>query len=338
MFKAGKCVTALVLCMFAFGIIMSGCGSDTGKKGATDPGKQKQIVLKLGHEMPEDHPYQYGAVKFAEKVAKKTNNAIKIEIFPNGSLGKQAQLVEGVSMGTVDLCEAVTVIFEKYEPTMGVLAMPYLFRNWDHVYKVVDGPIGDELNKKLEPKGIKILAYFENGVININSRKPLKTLGDMKGIKLRVQPGPSYVELGKILGCVVTPMAYGEIYAALQMGTIDAQLQQVNNMRANKHYEVAKYYLITNTSYFLEPLAMSNDVFKRLSPAHQKALVEAAKEAAVEQREYTHQTVKKDLDFMVKQGLEVTEANQKEWQQTLAPILDKFPKWVDLIKRIQAVQ
>lgn len=308
------------------------------EKGNDVSTEDKQITLRLGHEMPEDHPYQYGAVRFAELVAQKTDNKVKIEVFPNGTLGTQAQLVEGVSMGTIDLAEAVTIILEKYAPRLGVFTLPYMFRDWEHVYKTVDGPMGDRFSEMVEPKGIKILAYFQNGVTHINSRAPINSVKDVKGLKLRVQSGPSFVETGKALEAVVTPMPYSEIYAALQMGTIDAQIQQANNMRANKHYEVAKHFILNNMCFMVEPLMISKDVYDRLPEDIQKALVKAAKEAAVEQREYAEQMAQEDLEYMKQQGLEVVEADIEEWKKVLLPVYDEFPEWQNLIDEIQAVK
>lgn len=343
MSKRVKFTALICLCIFVLGIALTGCSSAPSNKPADKPAdkpaEKKEIVLKLGHEMPEDHPYQFGALKFAELVDKKTNGEVKVQVFPNGTLGKQAQLADGVSMGTIDMAEAVTIILEKYNSQYGVWTVPYLFRDWDHVWKVADGPVGEKLSKLVEPKGIKVLAYFQNGITSINSRMPIKTPADMKGIKLRVQQGPSFVEAGNILKSVVTPLAYGEIYAAMQMGTIDAQIQQINNMRSNKHYEVAKYYCDNQMYYLLEPLMISTMVYNKLSPEHQKALVEAAKEAAVEQRKFAEQKVKEDEEFMVKNGgLQIYKPNIDEWKKAVEPAYEKFADWKELIEEIQNVK
>ncbi|MDR0578288.1 MAG: TRAP transporter substrate-binding protein [Candidatus Accumulibacter sp.] len=301
--------------------------------------EKKPILLRLGHEMPENHPYHEGAKKFAEILARKTGNGIAVQIFPNGTLGKQAQLVDGLGMGTIDLALTNTVVLEKYEPRMGVLVMPYVIRDWDHVYKVVDGEIGKELNKGLEKKDIVVLAYHEIGHTNIHSVKPIKSPSDVKGIKLRIQPGPSYVEVAKALGAIVVPTAFGEVYAALQLGTIDAQVQSASNIRQSKFYEVGKHYIINDLGFFLEPLSMSKMVYDRMTPEHQKALREAAYESALWQRPYARGKQNEDLAFLEKNhGLVVTKADVSEWRAIIEPIHDKFPQWRDLIVKVKAIK
>ena len=299
---------------------------------------QKSILLRLGHEMPENHPYHAGAMKFAEILEKNTNGEMKIQIYPNGTLGKQAQLVEGLTMGTVDLALTNTPVLEKYEPLLAVLVMPYVVRDWDHLYRVVDGEIGAELNARLEKKGITVLAYHEIGVNNLSSIKPIKTPADVKGLKLRVVPGPCFVEVGKALGSVVVSMAFSEVYTALQLGTIDVQTQSSSNILRSKHYEVAKYYIFNYLGLFLEPLSMSKMVFDKMSPEHQKALKDAAYESALWQRPYARENQKNDLAILEeKHGLIVTRPNLDEWRAAIEPVHSKFPEWQELINRIKAM-
>jgi tripartite ATP-independent transporter DctP family solute receptor len=307
--------------------------------GAACEAAEKKVLLRLGHEMPENHPYHAGAMKFAEILAQKTDNAIAVQIYPNGTLGKQAQLVESLSMGTLDLSLTNSVVLEKYESLMSVLVMPYVIRGWDHVYKVVDGEIGKELNAGLEKQGIMVLAWHEIGHTDINSIKKIEHPGDVKGLKLRVQPGPSYVEVGKILGAVVATTAFSEVYTALQLGTIDAQVQSASNIRLSKHYEVAKYFVVNELGFFLEPLSMSKMVFDRMTPEHQKALKEAAYESALWQRPYARGKQDEDLEYLQKEcGLIVIRPDIDEWCAAIEPIHEMFPKWTPLIKRIKAIQ
>jgi len=314
-------------------------GCQSGNRKQDSKAEEKQIVLRLGHEMPEDHPYHIGAEKFAELVFQKTNGQVKVNIYPNGTLGKQSEMVESVAMGTLDLAEVVTIVLESVEPKIGVLTVPYLFRDWDHTYKVVDGEIGKEMSKLLEPKGIKILAYFQNGLCHISSRVPIYGPNDVKGLKLRVQQGPTFVEAGKALGAVVTPMSYSEVYSALQLGTIDAQIaQQINNIRANKHYEVAPYLTLNAMYYLLEPLLMSTKVYNSLPEDIQKAIDEAALEAAVYQRKVAQAKVEEDTKYCIEQGLQLIETDVNEWRKVVEPVYEKFADWKDLIEKIRAIQ
>lgn len=303
---------------------------------------KKKTVLRLGHEMPENHPYHAGALKFAEILGQKTHGDIAVQIYPNGTIGKQSQLVESMAMGTVDLALTNTVVMERYLPVMAVLVMPYVIRGWDHLYKVVDGAIGAELNALLEAKGVTILSYHETGTTNINSNRPITKPADIKGVKTRVFYGPSYAEVGKALGCVVSTMSFSEVYTALQLGTIDAQFMSGSNILLSKFYEVAKYYIINELGFFLEPLSMSKQVFDKMTPEHQKAIKEAAWESAVWQRPYARDEQAKDLATLEsKRGLIVyrpTDTEKAEWAKIIEPVYAEFPEWLPMINKIRAIQ
>lgn len=327
-----KCFGVVVTLLLAITFMMPVQADAAGKK----------ILLRLGHEMPEGHPYHVGALKFGEILSQKTNGEITLQVFPNGTIGKQSQLVEAMSMGTVDLALTNSVVLERYAPLMAVLVMPYVIRDWDHLYKVVDGEIGAELNKMLEAKGVTVLAWHETGTTNINSNKPIIKPSDIKGVKTRVFIGPSYAEVGKALGCVIATMAYSEVYTGLQLGTIDAQFMSGSNVLLSKFFEVAKYYNINELGFFLEPLSMSTMVLDRMSPVHQKAIKEAAWESALWQRPYARAEQAKDLDTLEKKcGLIVhrpTLEEKAEWAKVIEPVYEKFPDWLPMINRIRAVK
>jgi tripartite ATP-independent transporter DctP family solute receptor len=299
---------------------------------------EEQITLRLGHEFPDNHPYHKGGLKFGELLAQKTNNAIKVQIFPNGTIGKQAQLIESLVMGTLDLSLTNNVVLEKLVPLISVLSMPYVYRDWEHLYHVVDGEIGAEFNKMLEQKGVTVLSFFKIGDVIIHSTKLIKTPDDVRGLKMRVMPGPSMIEVGKILGAVTTPTAVSEVYTALQLGTIDAQLQSISNVLSLKHNEVGKYLISNQIAMFLEPLSMSMRSYNRLTPAQQKACREAAYEAAVWQRELMTKTEIEALDTLEKSGVTITRPDLNEWRTRLQPMYDRFPDWLPMIKRIQAMK
>ena len=306
--------------------------------GNCEAAAPKQITLQLGHEFPDNHPYHLGAVKFAEVLAQKTNNEIVVQIFPNGTLGKQAQLIDALAMGTMDFSLTNTIVLEPLESQVSVLSLPYVMRDWDHLFKVVDGEIGEELNRMLEKKGVTVLAYFKVGEVIINSTKLIKTPDDVSGMKLRVMPGPSMVEVGRVLNAIVTPTAYGEVYTALQLGTIDAQLQSISNAYFGKHQEVAKYMVRSNLSLFLEPLSMSMRTYNRLTPDQRKACKEAAYEAALMQRVMMTQTEQDIIGLLLKEGITITNGDIDQWRARIEPIYAKFPNWLPLIEKVRAVK
>lgn len=339
MFK--KALVMLLVLVFCISIIGVGCSSkESGEKPAGQPAEKKveKVTLRLGHEMPEDHPYHLGALKFGEILAQKTNGKYEVVVYPNAQLGTQKQMAEMVATNQLDLCLTWQGILEAFDPNTGVVSLPFIFRDWDHVYKVVDGPVGQELFKGVEAKGIKVLTNFNNGLYNIVSRVKIEKPEDVKGIKLRVQPSKVFTDTGEMMGAVVTPLAFSEVYTALQMGAIDAQIQGPINVRKSKHYEVAKFTCENQINFLLEPLMMSMKKFGELPAEDQKAIMEAAKEAADWQREDAEKADGVDSQFLKDNGMQYIKTDIEAWRKATAPIYDKYSQWKDMVAKIQAVQ
>ena len=298
-------------------------------------------TFQLAHEMSAGHPYDLGAHKFDELLREKTGGKAKVEVFPSGQLGTQKDTAEACAMGGLDFAMAMTSILEKYDPRFEAISLPFVFRDWDHVFKTVDGEVGEKLNSFIKPKGIVIVAYFLNGDLHLTSRVPIKGPADMKGIKLRVQQAKTMIEFGNALGSVVSPMPYGEIFTALQLGTIDAECQNLNNVLFDKHYEVAKFINESTPFYYLEPLLMSRDVLESLPEDIQKAVFEAAREAAEWQRQFYLDNVNKEFIPQLKaHGVTVTPSRQEVWKEALdkAGYYDLFKEHQELIDAIVAVR
>jgi len=293
--------------------------------------------LRIAHEMPENHPYHQGCLKFGEILQENTDGRIGVTVYPNGQLGKQKQLAEMVAANQLDVCLTWQGILEGYEPNTGVICLPFIFENWEHTWKVVDGEIGQKVLKPLEKKGIKVITVFNNGLYNIVSRVPIENPEDMEGVKLRVQPSAVFVETGEMLGAVVTPMAFGEVYSALQLGAVDAEIQGPINVRKSKHYEVADYTCANNMAYLLEPVLMSAERFYSFSEADQKMIMEAAHEAAVWQRTVAEKADVEDTKFLKEQGMNYTYPDRELWKAAIMPMYDKHPEWKETIERIRAI-
>jgi len=324
-----KSIVMLVLAVF---VVLSGVIPSWGADTQT---------FKLALEMSVGHPYYLGAAKFDEILQKKTGGKAKVEIFPNGQLGTQKDTAEACAMGGLDFAMTMTSILEKYDPRFEAISLPFIFRDWNHVFKTVDGEIGKKLNSYIEPKGIVIVAYFLNGDLHVTSRIPIKGPEDMKGIKLRVQQAKSMIEFGNALKVVGTPMPYGEVFSALQMGTIDAEVQNLSNVLFDKHYEVAKFINESTPFFYLEPLLMSKEVLDKLTPDMKKAVFEAANEAAAWQRKlYMDNRDKEFIPKLKKLGVKFTPSPQEPWKKALedAGYYKIFAKHQETIDAIVAVK
>jgi TRAP-type transport system periplasmic protein len=295
-------------------------------------------ILRLGHELPENHPYQLGALELARLVNEKTDGEIEIKVYPNATLGTQKELTQAVSMGQLDFAEAWQGVLEAYDKNIGAVTMPYQYTGWDHVWRVLDGPIGDEVFKGVEEKGIKVVTCFMNGTYSFFSTVPIKTPQDIKGMKIRTQPSNVFIEFGEMLGAVVSPLAFSEVYNALQLGTIDAEIQGPINISSNKHYEVANWCCETEMFYLLEPVMMSMKTWNSLDESQQRIILESAKEAAVYQRELALNDEIKSRAFLVEQGMTFYKPDREVWEEGLKPMYDKHPEWQDIFKRIEELK
>lgn len=296
------------------------------------------IQLRLAHVMSPRHPYHLGALKFKEIVETDSKGKIKIEIFPSGQLGRQKNLAEMVSAGQVDFCLVWPGILESYDSSFGIISLPFLFRDEDHLWRVVDGEIGQELFQPLATNGLKILSFFHNGTYNIFSKSKVRYPEDMKGIKLRVPPSALFVEVGKIFGSVVITTDYTEVASAFHNGAIDAEIQSSINVREGRHYEFADNFCQIRMSYLLEPLVMSKKSFNNLSSEDQEIIHNAAREATNWQRSRSEAQEDEADKYLMSKGVEYfTPYYRSEWLQAMTPLYKNHPEWHDLITRIREI-
>jgi len=284
-----------------------------------------KYVLKLGHVAEPAKPYAQGAVKFAELVYEKTNGEVEIQIFPSSQLGNQRDLVEGLTFGTVDLTLTSTAVLANFLPKMAIFDLPFIFRDIPHTYKALD-TIGVEMGKDLEPLGLKLLAFFENGVRHLtNSRRAVEVPEDMKGLKIRVMEQPVYIEMMNALGANPTPMAFGELFTALQQGTVDGQENPVSHIWTKRFFEVQKYISLTGHTYSAEPLLISTISWDKLPVDFQKAITDSAIEALDWHRS---QCVELDKGFwknVIESGkCEIVEVDKEPFREATAGVWKMF--------------
>ena len=278
---------------------------------------QEILVLKFGHVLAPSHPYNLGAEKFKEILEESAPTPVRVDIFPSSQLGNERDLTEGLQLGTVQIA-IVPGSIALFEPKMGVFDMPYLFNSNERAWEILDGEIGAEVAKDLPKKGLRLLAYWENGFRNItNSRRPIVTPADLKGIKIRVPENKGYLATFEAFGANVVTMAFGEVYTALQQKTIDAEENPLALIYTNKFNEVQKYLSLTKHSYCPAQLLISEQTWNSMAPEMQKAVQEAANEA----RDYERQLLKDSNDEylrLLKEDMEVVEKPDIEAFKKLA--------------------
>ena len=294
---------------------------------ATGVAQAQERSFKFALQNPKGHPLEIGAQKFAELVAAKSGGKMKVNVFAGGALGGDAANVSALQGGTIEFVQLNSGILASQVKDFEVFDFPFLFANAKEADALVDGPIGQKLHAKLAEKGIIGLAYVELGFRNItNSRKPINTVEDIAGLKLRVIPNAINIDWVKALGANPTPMAFPEVYAGLEQKAIDGQENPLSVILANKFYEVQKNLAVTNHQYNPQSIIFSKKVWDTLAPADQKILQDAAKEAATFQRKVNRDKSADDLQELKKAGMAVTEfspAEQAKLRAKLEPVVAK---------------
>jgi TRAP-type transport system periplasmic protein len=298
-------------------------------------------TFKLGTSTAPDHAYNVGARKYAELVAQRTGNKVKIDIFPAIQLGNERDLVEGLQLGTVDFAVVSTGPVGGFVPKIFVVDLPFLFRDKEHAYKVLDGPIGKSLLDAFSDKGIKGLAFWENGFRHItNGVRPIEKPEDLKGIKIRTMENKIHLASFRAWGASPTPMAFGEVYTALQQKTIDAEENPIAIIYTAKFGEVQKYLAFTGHFYSPSPILMSLKSYNSLPNDIQKIMVDTAIECATFERNLLRDEETKQLEELKAKGMQVTIPNKKPFQDAAAPVYKEFEAQFgkDLIDKIIATQ
>ena len=323
--------TIVVLAIFSLAVIWVDLGTC----------QEKPVSLKLGHAVAPEHPYHLGAVKFAELVAQRTGNKVKIDVYPSTQLGNERDMVEGLQLGTIDLVVTSTGPLGGFVPKMFVVDLPFLFRDREHAYKVLDGPIGREIFEAFSAKGIKGLAFWENGFRQItNNVRPIEKPEDLKGIKIRTMENKVHLASFRAFGASPTPMAWSEVYTALQQKTIDAQENPIAIIYYQKIYEVQKYLALTGHFYSPTPLLMSLKAYLALPKDIQKIMDDAAIECATYERNLLRDSEAKQIAELKAKGMQVTMPNKKPFRDAAASVYKEFENQFgkDMIDKIIATK
>ncbi|MFW6147328.1 MAG: TRAP transporter substrate-binding protein [Thermodesulfobacteriota bacterium] len=302
--------------------------------------QEKTIKLKLASVTPAKHAYNVGAMEFAKRIKKATQGAVDIRVFPGGQLGKgERELLEGMQIGNIDLAVTATGPISGFTPSMMVLDLPFLFRDYKHVDAVLDGTIGRKLLNDLEKSGLKGLAFFENGFRNFtNSVRPLVRPEDFQGLKLRTMENPVHLDSIRQLGAQAVPMSWGEVYTSLQTKVIDGQENPVAIIHAYKLNEVQEHLSLTEHFYSPAPLTMSLKEFNALSQERQNLFIKTALQVAAFERNVIRDKEQKQLKDLKAWGMEVSTVDKGIFFTSMRPVYDryikKYPDWKTVIQKI----
>lgn len=269
-------------------------------------------TVKIGYILAPNSQLGAGAQVFADEVGKRTHGRYKVEQYPNSALGGEVEMMKGVQLGTIDIAFITGAPVPNFVPEAGIFAIPFLFRDARHAHGVLDGPIGQEMLKKFAAKDMIALAWGENGMRHLtNSKHPIATPEDLKNLKLRVPQSETMVAGFKALGADVSPLAFPELYGALQTGRFDGQENPIATIVASKFYQVQKYLTMSGHIYDPAVFLVSKDLYEEMSEADRAAFVEAAKLGGEASRKFAAQAEAEGVAFLQKQGMEVVPAIDK---------------------------
>ena len=317
--------------LFFFGILLlyGGCQSDSRVK-----------IIKMGHAQVTNHPVHAAMVFLAERLEEKSGGRIKVKVYPNQQLGTERELLELLQIGSVGMTKVSAASLEAFSPQISVLGLPFLFRDDDHIDKVLNGDIGTEILLSSEKFWLRGLCFYDAGKRSFYSKtKSIETPEDLTGLKIRVQESKMAINMIRGMGGSPTPVSYGELYTALQQGIVDAAENNPPSFYNSRHYEVCKFYSIDEHTAIPDVVLVSTKVWENLNPVEQQWLQEAADESAVFQAKLWKESVEESMREIEKAGVVITYPDREPFMKAVESVYEltrtEQPQLSELIQRIQ---
>jgi tripartite ATP-independent transporter DctP family solute receptor len=305
------------LCSLFLIFFLISCAGDASDK------PKAEFVFKVAHNGPEVHPFQIGFTRFKEILETETSGRVEVQIFPNSQLGSEEETTQMVKLGLLAAsASSAAGGLSTTVPEAELFNLPFIFRDLEHCYRVLDGPTGAWMAGIIEEKiNCVVLGYWFSGIRNVwNSKRPVLTPQDLSGIKLRTMSSPLLIESFNALGAQATPMAFGELYSALQMGVVDGAETDYLDLLFEKFHEVTRYVSNTNHMFLVIPLIFSKKIYDRLPPDVQDAVRSAGKDSTVIQRGAMASLTEDALRELKELGLEFYEVDKSLFRKQVESV------------------
>ncbi|WP_394233304.1 DctP family TRAP transporter solute-binding subunit [Niallia oryzisoli] len=305
----------MLVLILGIAMVLAACGQSSSNKGKDADEKDTYLII-AGHAAAKEHFGQKSFEKFKELVEKNSNGRIKVEVHPNGELGGEREMVEKLLLGEITMMAPASAPLDAVTKSMAVWDLPYLFNDSETAHRVLDGEVGQEVLDSMADKGLVGLAYWENGFRHLtNNIRPIANVSDLAGINMRTLENPMQIKAWDLAGANATPIAFTELYSALESHTVDAQETPLSLMYSMKFYEVQKYLSLTGHTYSPWPVVINKEFFDSLP----EDLQQVVRDAAYETREYNRQLSREDeetaLQLLKEQGMEVIEYTDEQKQE-----------------------
>jgi tripartite ATP-independent transporter DctP family solute receptor len=332
MFVGGVLVGALIA---SAGFSLYLAGQQSGGSG------HRKTVLKLGHGLDTAHPV-HKAMEFMKlRIEELSGGDVTVDIYPSAVLGAETQCIEQLQNGSLAMTKTSAAAMENFIPSMAALGLPYVFRDSDHYWAVLNGTVGKEMLQEGDSKFLRGLCYYDAGSRNFYTKdKPIRTPDDLKGLKIRVMNSKTAIDMVKAMGGSPTPIAWGELYSALAQGTVDGAENNPPSFTSNKHYEVCKHFTLDGHTRIPDLLLISSKVWDKLDPQTQEWIQQAAEESSVYQRELWQKETLAALEKAQEEGVTVYEVDTAAFAAKVAPMLAEIenPAVKERVRQISEVQ
>lgn len=310
-----------------------------GQKASS--GGQRQMVLKLGHSLDTAHPVHLAMEFMKKRLEELSGGTVTIDIYPSSVLGSEKQCIEQLQNGSLAMTKTSAAAMEDFIPAMSVYGLPYIFRDETHYWNVLNGETGKELLQRGEDRFLRGLCYYDAGSRNFYTKStPVRTPDDLKGLKVRVMPSKTAIDMVKAMGAAPTPIAWGELYSALAQGTVDGAENNPPSFTSNKHYEVCKHFTLDGHTRIPDVLLIGSKVWNKLDPQVREWVQQAADESSVYQRKLWQEKTAEALEKAKAEGVTVYEVDTSLFAAKVAPMLAEVENQEikELLKQIAEVK
>lgn len=295
-------------------------------------------IIKLGHGLDTSHPVHEAMVFMSERLQEKSGNTMVIDIYPNQQLGSERECLELLQIGSLGMTKVSTGVLENFVPSLQVFGLPFLFRDREHRFDVLEGEIGEAFLNKSIDKRLKGLTFYDAGSRSFYTKKHVETPEDLQGLKLRVMESATAMNMVKSLGGSPTPIAWGELYTALQQGIVDGAENNLPSFYLSRHYEVCKYFVLDEHTALPDELVISTLIWNDLSAQQQKWLKEAAMESSEYQKKIWREAELDALEEIQKAGVTVIHPDKELFRSKVQPMYEAFSEDPEVKKIIDAIQ
>jgi tripartite ATP-independent transporter DctP family solute receptor len=303
---------------------------------------EAQTVLRSSDTHPDGYPTVEAVKYFGQLVEERTEGRYKVEVYHSAQLGQEADTIEQVRSGVIDLNRTSMAPWNSLVPLTMIPSLPYLFRSPEHARNVMSGPIGDEIAAGFDQYGVVVLAFYDGGARSFyNSDHPVNSIADLAGQKYRVIQSDVFVDMVQALGASATPMPYGEVYSAIETGVIDGAENNFPSYESAKHFEVAQHFSLDEHTIVPEVFVISKMIWDGMTPEDQEIFRAAARESMTRQWELWDERVAQSRSIVEAAGAQITEPDKQPFIDAMQPVYDKYvntPELQDLVARIQATE